>query len=104
MSFIDDLDFVLNEALKNNDFLNNLSLEKKEFYRWLALEIEEKLNTLTEDKIKDDIKKLCQKINSDIFKKESLKLKDILTKDKNNLEALVKYNNLLKKAKEIKIV
>jgi len=103
LAFLDDIDFILGDALKNNDFLNNISLDKKEFYRWLALEIEEKLNNLTDDKITDDIKKLCQKINSDIFKKESLKLKEVLTKDKNNLEVLIKYNNLLKKAKENKI-
>lgn len=103
IAFLDNVDFVLNEAINSDSFLNNLALDRKEFYRWLALEIEEKLNTLTDDKIKDDIKKLCQKINSDIFKKESLKLKEILAKDKNNLDALVKYNYLLKKAKEMKI-
>lgn len=103
LAFLDNIDFTLSDAIKNDDFLSNISLEKKEFYRWLALEIEDKLNTLTDDKINDAIKKLCQKINSDIFKKESLKLKEILAKDKNNLEVLVKYNNLLKKAKENKI-
>lgn len=102
--FIDNIDFPLQDALKNDNFLSNLNLEKKEFYRWLALELEDKLTTLTEDKIIDDIKKLCLKINSDIFKKQSIKLKDVLQKDKNNLDALIKYNNLIKKAKEMKIV
>nr|MDD3720110.1 DNA primase [Candidatus Gracilibacteria bacterium] len=102
--FIDNIDFPLQDALKNDNFLSNLNLEKKEFYRGLALELEDKLTTLTEDKIIDDIKKLCLKINSDIFKKQSIKLKDVLQKDKNNLDALIKYNNLIKKAKEMKIV
>jgi hypothetical protein len=66
--------------------------------------MEERLIVFTPEKIKDDIKKLCQKINSDIFKKESVKLKDMLLHDGNNLEALIKYNNLIKKAKEMKIV
>jgi hypothetical protein len=94
----------LQEALKNSNFLDNLSLEKKEFYRWLALELEERMETFTVDKIKDDIKKVCLKINWDIFKVESQKLKDIFQTDKNNIEALIKYNTLLKKAKEVKIV
>ncbi len=102
--FLDDLDSILKDALKEDNFLNNYTLEKRELYRWLALEMEERLTAFTDDKIKDDIKKLCQKINSDIFKKESVKLKDILLNDKNNLEALIKYNNLIKKAKEMKIV
>jgi hypothetical protein len=66
--------------------------------------MEERLVVFTPEKIKDDIKKLCQKINSDIFKKESVKLKEILSHDGNNLEALIKYNNLIKKANEVKIV
>ncbi len=102
--FLDDLDSILKDALKEDDFLNNYTLEKKELYRWLALEMEERLIVFTPEKIKDDIKKLCQKINSDIFKKESVKLKDMLLHDGNNLEALIKYNNLIKKAKEMKIV
>jgi len=66
--------------------------------------MEERMDTFTEDKIFDDIKKVCLKINGDIFKVESQKLKDIFQTDKNNVEALIKYNNLLKKAKEVKIV
>ncbi|MFA5917407.1 MAG: DNA primase [Candidatus Gracilibacteria bacterium] len=102
--FLDDLDSILKDALKEDNFLNNYTLEKKELYRGLALEMEERLIVFTPEKIKDDIKKLCQKINSDIFKKESVKLKDMLLHDGNNLEALIKYNNLIKKAKEMKIV
>lgn len=102
--FPDYIDITLQEALKNEKFLDNLSLEKKEFYRWMALEMEDRLLTFTEDKIKEDIKKVCLKINSDIFKSESQKLKNILQKEKNNLDALMKYNVLLKKAKEVKIV
>ncbi len=102
--FLDYIDMTLQEALKKNDFLDNLSLEKKEFYRWLALEMEERLETFTDDKIFDDIKKVCLKINWDIFKVESQKLKDIFQTDKNNIDALMKYNTLLKKAKEVKIV
>lgn len=102
--FLDYIDMTLQEALKNSNFLDNLSLEKKEFYRWLALELEERMETFTVDKIKDDIKKVCLKINWDIFKVESQKLKDIFQTDKNNIEALIKYNTLLKKAKEVKIV
>jgi hypothetical protein len=61
--------------------------------------LEERLLILSNEKINDDIKKLCSKINSDSFKKETIRLKELLKNDKNNLEALISYNNLLKKAK-----
>jgi hypothetical protein len=31
--FLDDLDPILKDALKEDDFLNNYTLEKKELYR-----------------------------------------------------------------------
>ncbi|MDD3302733.1 MAG: DNA primase [Candidatus Gracilibacteria bacterium] len=102
--FVDYVDNVLKEALDNEKFLDNLTLEKKEFYRGLSLELEDKFVSFTEDKIKDDIKKLCNKINSDVFKIESGRLKKIMQEDGNNLEALLRYSDLVKKAKSVKIV
>jgi len=102
--FVDYVDNVLKEALDNEKFLDNLTLEKKEFYRWLSLELEDKFVSFTEDKIKDDIKKLCNKINSDVFKIESWRLKKIMQEDWNNLEALLRYSDLVKKAKSVRIV
>lgn len=104
LTFFDYIDVTLQEALKNDNFLDSLSLEKKEFYRGIALEMEERLGTFTEDKIIEDIKKLCKKINMDIFKQESQKFKELMLKNKNDMDSFMKYNSLIKKAKELKIV
>lgn len=102
--FKEFIEKTLEDALDNEKFLDNLSLEKKELYRGISLEIEDRIQSYTEDKVNDDIKKLCQKINMDIFKSESIRLKNLLQNEKSNIEVLMLYNSLIKKAKENKII
>jgi|GEM_PF-1256686 len=49
------------------------------------------------------IEKIIEKINISLFKKESLGLKQIMQKDKNDTNVLKDYNELLIKAKKYKI-
>ncbi len=102
--FNENLNNDLKDALNNDNFLEKLPLEKKEFFRWIALELEEKLWWLTENKIKDDIIKLIYETNRSIYEKEKKYINEVLEKDKNNTEILVKYTSLIKKAREAKII
>jgi len=101
--FKEDLTNNLQKALLEENFLDNFDLIKKESIRWLSLEIEQNLGLETEDKIANDIKKLCLEINKRTSKKIGDALKRELEIDKNNLDALIKYNDFIKKLRDLKI-
>lgn len=82
---------------KKESFLNELDLDKKEKYRWLTLEIDETSKLKTNENISDTLTKLAKKINMDIYKKITGELKEKINKW--DMEALVKYNDVIKKAK-----
>jgi hypothetical protein len=82
---------------RKDDFLNSLDLDKKEKYRWLALEIDETSKLKTNENITETLTKLAKKINMDIYKKITAELKEKINKW--DMEALVKYNEVIKKAK-----
>lgn len=88
----------LKKALENpKSFLSLLDLEKKEKYRWLSLEIDENSKLKTNENISETLSKLAKKINTDIYKQITIELKEKINKW--DMEALVKYNEIIKKAK-----
>ena len=101
--FFEETSPFFQEIIKNPKNIDSLELSKKELLRWLALQIEEKMKTTNKESLKESKEKVIAKINSDIFKKESKKLREALEKDKSDIESLQKYNELLLKAKKYKI-
>ena len=84
---------------KWNNFLNDLNLEKKEKYKWLSLKIEEDNKLKTEFNSEKELEKLVIWINKEIYKKQVNTLK--LKINSWNTDAFNKYNELVKKAKEM---
>ncbi len=94
-------EYIWNDLKKIIESIENLSkfdLNKKEKYRWIALQIEEEEKLKTEDSKWDVIGKICKKINLDIFKKMTTKLKEEMSKW--DEKAFIDYTNLIKKAKK----
>ncbi len=97
--FLDYISHNLKKAIKDiKSFLEEIPLNQKEVYRWLSLEIEESEKLKTKENIENILKKLVKKINSDIYKKVVIKLKERMSSWDN--EALKEYSKILKIAKK----
>jgi DNA primase len=103
IAFPEKIPHSFSKLLDDEKKIENLPIEEKELLRWISLEIEEKNKSFTEEMILFSIEKIIEKINISLFKKESLRLKEIMQKDKNNINVLKDYNELLIKAKKYKI-
>ncbi|NUJ97283.1 DNA primase [Candidatus Gracilibacteria bacterium] len=91
------------QILTNEKNTESLPLEEKELLRGLSFEIEEKNKNSNEEMIINSIEKIIEKINISLFKEESSRLKSLMQKDKNDINTLTQYNELLIKAKKYKI-
>ncbi|PIE85159.1 DNA primase [Candidatus Gracilibacteria bacterium] len=97
--FLDYISHNLKKAIKDiKSFLEEIPLNQKEVYRGLSLEIEESEKLKTKENIENILKKLVKKINSDIYKKVVIKLKERMSSGDN--EALKEYSKILKIAKK----
>ncbi len=103
IAFPEKIPHSFSKLLDDEKKIENLPIEEKELLRWISLEIEEKNKSFTEEMILFSIEKIIEKINISLFKKESLRLKEIMQKDKDNINVLKDYNELLIKAKKYKI-
>lgn len=101
--FKNKLDPKIIALMQNPKAIDTFDIETKETIRWASLEIEEETRVFTEDKIKESIEKLIEKLNISLFKIEAEKLKNALTKNENDMESLMRYNELIKIAKKYKI-
>lgn len=81
------------------DIFQNLPLEEKEKYKALAFQIFEK--SLTSEEHIQNLQKMCEQINRSCFKELSETYKQEMKTG--NETALIKYSDLLKKAKEYNI-
>jgi DNA primase len=101
--FLHKMSQSFSQTLINEKNTENLPLEEKELLRGLSFEIEEKNKNSNEEMIINSIEKIIEKINISLFKEESSRLKILMQKDKNNINTLTEYNELLIKAKKYKI-
>lgn len=101
--FKNKLDPKIISLMQNPKAIETFDIETKETIRGASLEIEEETRIFTEDKIKESIEKLIEKLNISLFKIEAEKLKSALIKNENDMESLMRYNELIKIAKKYKI-
>lgn len=81
--------------------LNKLELTKKEKYKAISLKIESINSESNINHIEEELKKVIDWLNREIFKTESAKLKQKINSGNN--DALLKYSILISKAKKAQI-
>lgn len=101
--FKSKLDQKIISLLWSNGAIENFDIETKNMIKWAWLEIEEETSNFTEEKIIESIEKLIEKININLFKNEAEELKKALEKNGNDIESIMRYNELIKTAKKYKI-
>lgn len=82
-------------------YLDGLELTKKEKYKAISLKIESDNTTSNSNHIEDELKKVVDWLNREIYKSEFMKLKNLMNSWDN--EALLKYTMLVAKAKKAQI-
>jgi len=82
-------------------YLDSLELSKKEKYKAISLKIENDNTTSNSNHIEDELKKVVDWLNREIYKNEVQKLKNLMNSWDN--EALLKYTMLVAKAKKAQI-
>ena len=82
-------------------YLDSLELSKKEKYKAISLKIESDNTTSNSNHIEDELKKVVDWLNREIYKNEVQKLKNLMNSWDN--EALLKYTMLVAKAKKAQI-
>lgn len=85
-----DLKWVLENGKK---YIESLELNKKEFYKGISLKIETEQEHSNKDHLRDEIVKMTNWLNRDIYKKEVERLKKLMASWDNN--ALIEYTKLL---------
>jgi len=80
-------------------YINNLELNKKERFRWISLKIESDNEYSNNEHSEDELHKIVDWINREIYKK----LVNVLKNEMNswNSEAFIKYTHLVNEAKKI---
>lgn len=91
----------LKKILENTDWIQSFELEKKELLRGLSLSIEEENKSLTKEKILENLKWICQKLNFDIGQRQLKEYKKLLWESPNSTEAMMKYNDIARKIKSL---
>lgn len=82
-------------------YLDSLELSKKEKYKAISLKIESINSESNINHIEEELKKVIDWLNREIFKTESAKLKQDISSGNN--DALLKYSLLISKAKKAQI-
>jgi len=82
-------------------YLDKLELSKKEKYKAISLKIENENSESNSSHIEDEIKKVVDWLNREVYKNEVFNLKKEM--DLWNNEALLKYSLLISKAKKAQI-
>ncbi|NVP18074.1 DNA primase [Candidatus Gracilibacteria bacterium] len=86
---------------KGISYLDSLELSKKEKYKAISLKIESINSESNINHIEEELKKVIDGLNREIFKTESAKLKQDISSGNN--DALLKYSLLISKAKKAQI-
>lgn len=91
-----NLSLILNWKYKEEDVEQEI-LNK---YKWISIKIEEKISEMWEETFYKEISNLCHKLNSENYQKIYSDLKYKMSENPDDLDLLMDYQNILKKAKE----